>query len=72
LAAKDPEVRSLASKIAAIERHRPDEDISELHRDLRAARLRVKIELEAAGDPPLTGEQRSKLAGLLLSGGGPS
>jgi hypothetical protein len=66
---KDATVRSVTSQIGAAKKHHPKANIGPLYRDLRAARLSELIRKEAAADPPLTTEQRVKLAGLLLGGG---
>jgi hypothetical protein len=70
MAAHDPDVRALSCKIAAIERHHPNSDTSDLRRDLRAASLADRIRREAEFDPPLSSEQRSRLAALLLKPSG--
>jgi len=61
--------RSIAGKIAAIERHHPGADTTELRRDLGAAQLEEHVRRVVDTFPPLTAEQRSRLA-LLLKGGG--
>lgn len=64
--AHDPRVRSISARIAAVERHHPDADHSELRRDLRAARAEEYVErLVAEGEPRLTAEQRARLARIL-------
>jgi hypothetical protein len=68
--AHDPTVRVLSSKIAAIERHHPDTDTGELRRDMRAAQLAEYISRVVAEAPPLTEDQRNRIAALLRSGGG--
>jgi hypothetical protein len=62
--------RSIAGKLAAIERHHPYVDTSELRRDLRAAGLEEHVRQVVDAFPPLTAEQRSRLALLLQGGGG--
>jgi hypothetical protein len=61
-------------KLNALQRHRPPGDpaIAAARIDLRVAKLAEEISREAEADPPLTPEQRSQLALLLLrpSGGG--
>lgn len=59
-----------ATTIAAITRHNGPDDprLPELQRDLRAAELEEHIRKLVDSAPPLTDEQRSRLAGLL--GGG--
>jgi hypothetical protein len=55
-------------KLNALQRHRtPDDpDIKAARIDLRVAKLADEIIREAEADPPLTVEQRSRLAVLLL------
>jgi hypothetical protein len=59
-------------KLNALQRHRPPDDpaIAAARIDLRAAKLADEITREAEADPPLSAEQRSRLAVLLLGGGG--
>jgi hypothetical protein len=52
-------------RLAATVRHNPDADVSEIRRDLRAARLEDAIRKAVDAAPPLSPEQRAKLAGLL-------
>jgi hypothetical protein len=70
MASRDPEVRSLSGQIAAIERHHSNADTGALRLELRTASLAERIRREAESDPPLSFEQRSRLAALLLSSGG--
>jgi hypothetical protein len=67
--ARDPEVRTISSRIAATERHHPDTDTSALRRDLRVAQLAAHIRRVVDAAPPLSGAQRDRLAVLLRSGG---
>jgi hypothetical protein len=55
-------------KLNALQRHRPPDDpaIDTARIDLRVAKLADEIICEAETDPPLTAEQRSQLAILLL------
>lgn len=54
------------ARIAAHKRNHPDADVpAELYRDLRAARAQAYIEELVAAAPPLTEEQRDRLAVLL-------
>lgn len=55
----------IRSQIAIQSRHHPDLDTSELRRDLRAARAEEYIREVVAAAPPLTAEQRDRLAVLL-------
>lgn len=56
------------SKIAHAKRRDPSADVTELRRQLKAERLEEHIALTVASWPPLTTEQRDRLA-LLLRGG---
>lgn len=58
-------VATARARLAATVRHRPESDHSELRRDLRAARLEDYIRRTVDAAPPLTDEQRDKLATLL-------
>lgn len=55
------------ARLAALVRHHPHEDHGDARRDLRAARLADAICKTVDAAPPLTEEQRSRLA-LLLRG----
>jgi hypothetical protein len=65
----DPTVRLITARIAASTRWHPEVDTTESSRALRAARLAERIRQEAEKDPPLSTEQRTQLAILLLRGG---
>lgn len=75
----DARSRQLRGKLANASRHRPDEDHTELRRDLKASRLEEYIRRTVDEAPPLTYEQRERLAQLLhpapaaaaAAGGGP-
>ena len=56
-------------RLNALQRHRPPDDpaIDAARVDLRVAKLAEEISREADADPPLSPEQRSRLAVLLLS-----
>ncbi|MGZ4531936.1 MAG: hypothetical protein ACXVXP_06255 [Mycobacteriaceae bacterium] len=56
------------AKLAAHKRHHPDSDLTEIRRDLKAAHLASYIKRVCDAAPPLTPEQRDRLA-LLLRGG---
>ena len=59
------------SKIArAVRDHHPESEITALRRDLRADRLEEHIQRVVDEAPPLTAEQRARLAILLTSSGG--
>jgi hypothetical protein len=66
--AKSPAARTLSARVAAIARHHPDRDLADLQRDLRAARLEEYVRELVDSAPPLTAEQRDRLAVLLLGG----
>jgi len=53
------------ARLAAHKRHHPDADDSDLRRNLRAARLEDYIRKTVEAAPPLTDEQRWRLAALL-------
>jgi hypothetical protein len=63
---------SAAGRVSVLTRHHgPDHPVVAAARaELREARLREAIEREAAADPPLSPEQRARLAVLLLKSGG--
>lgn len=56
------------ARLAATQRHHPHADTTELRRDLKAARLEDYIARTVDSAPPLSPEQRDRLA-LLLRGG---
>jgi hypothetical protein len=56
------------AEIARTIRANKDADVTELRRQLKAERLEEHIRKVVAAAPPLTAEQRDRLA-LLLSGG---
>ena len=60
-----PEIAKARAKIAASGRWHPDCDTGELRRDLRAAKLADHIRRVVDEAPPLTTEQRDRLAVLL-------
>ncbi|MEU4221018.1 hypothetical protein [Actinoplanes sp. NPDC026623] len=57
------------ARLAAAERHHPGADTSELRRQLRAERLAKTITSTLIEMPPLTAQERCRLAALLLSDG---
>ena len=57
------------SKIAHIKKHDPSADVTDLRRQLRAERLEDYIKRTVDEAPPLTAEQRLRLAGILAGGG---
>jgi hypothetical protein len=71
----DPPVNlhhSAAGRVSVLTRHHgPDHPVvAEARAELREARLREAIEREAESDPPLSAEQRARLAVLLLRSSG--
>jgi hypothetical protein len=65
------DVAALRARHAALARYRPADDpaLVEARRDLRAARLQHAVSEAVAAAPPLTGEQRRRIAALLTGGG---
>jgi hypothetical protein len=57
------------SQIANKKRHDPDADVADLRQRLKAERLEEYISRVVAEAPPLTPEQRDKLAAILRGGG---
>lgn len=72
MAARDKTIRVASTRLAALVRHRtPDDpDVVDATRDLRAAQLGEHVRRVVDGFPPLTSEQRSRLAALLADGEG--
>lgn len=60
------------SEIARAKRANPDADVTELRRQLRAERLEEYVKRTVDTAPPLTDEQRERVAALLrpTAGGG--
>ncbi len=65
-----PDQRRLRASLAAVCRHHP-ENADKLRRDLKASRAADYIQRLVSEAPPLTEEQRGRLA-LLLRGDGES
>ena len=67
----NPTVRTARAVLAATERHHGPEDArtQDARREVRRLSLLEHIEKVVADAPPLTAEQRSALAALLLTGG---
>jgi hypothetical protein len=57
------------ARIAAVERHHPGADTTELRRELRAERLAKAITSTLTEEPTLTSQERCRLAALLLADG---
>lgn len=53
------------ARIAAIKRHHPDADTTDAERELKAADAEEYIRGLVETFPPLTGEQKARLAALL-------
>ncbi len=70
MAAHDPATRSAAARLNAAKRWHPDRDPSDLRRDLRAAQIEAAIRKAVDAAPPLTPEQRTRIALLLRGSGG--
>lgn len=58
-------VHHLRAKLAAQSRHNPTGDHDQLRRDLAAAKLEEHVSRVVADAPPLTAEQRDRIAALL-------
>lgn len=58
----------IRSRLATTRRLHPDADITDLQRDLKAARLADHIRKTVDAAPELTADQRERLAGLLRGG----
>ena len=71
MAAHDQNIRVASTRLAALVRHRTadDPDVIEAARDLRAAQLDEHVRRVVDSFPPLTPEQRSRLAALLAGTG---
>ena len=65
-----PAAKSARGRIAALSRSREsdDPDLQAAHRDLRAERLASHVTEVVASAPPLTDEQRERIAALLRVG----
>jgi hypothetical protein len=62
----DPQQRRTRARVAALKRHHPDDKQTlDLARDFKAARLAEYVERMMDAAPPLSQEQRDKLANLL-------
>lgn len=60
--------RSLAGKLGSTMRHHPDADVSDIRRELAAARIQDRIEEVLADAPPLTAAQIDRLT-VIMHGG---
>lgn len=57
--------RAVRARLAAKLRHHPEQDHSDTRRDLAAANLEQYVRKVLSAAPPLTDEQRTRLAELL-------
>lgn len=57
------------SKIATTLRYDPAADVTDLRRELRAQRLEEHVQKVIDAAPPLTDEQRDRIARILQGGG---
>jgi hypothetical protein len=69
--AQSPTRRRAAAVVGAVERHHGPDDprLPVLRRDLRAAELEEHVRRIVGNAPPLTAEQRDRIAALLRTGG---
>ena len=56
------------SRLANAKKRDPHADVTDLQRDLKAARLADHVEKALADAPPLTDDQRRRIARLLIGG----
>jgi hypothetical protein len=63
-----PKVAHLRARVATSVRHGNHTAADEARRDLLAARLEEQIKRAVAGAPPLTDEQRRRLAAIIRGG----
>lgn len=68
MATASPERLTLAGKLANTRRHYPEQDTTEIERELAAVKIADYIRSIVAEAPPLTQEQRDRLANLLRGG----
>ena len=59
----------IRSRLANTRRIDPNADVTDLRRDLKAARLAEHVEKALSDAPPLTDAQRHRIARLLIGGG---
>lgn len=60
--------KTARAKLAAATRHHPDEDHTNLQRELAAAKLESYVARIVAEAPPLTPEQLDRVSALLRAG----
>ncbi|WP_147394306.1 hypothetical protein [Arthrobacter cheniae] len=66
------QTRTARAKLAAAARHHRDGDHSDLQRDLAVAKINAYVAKVVAEAPPLTTDQRRRLAALFAPAGGGS
>ncbi|WP_326646407.1 hypothetical protein OG884_17455 [Streptosporangium sp. NBC_01755] len=66
--AETPTPTEIACKIARTRRYAPDADVTDLQRELHAAKIAKFVRETADRFPPLSDDQKSTLA-LLIKGG---
>lgn len=62
--------RKLISRLGAESRFHPESDATEIRRDLAASRIEDYVARVVDAAPPLTPEQRDRIAALLRPAGG--
>lgn len=65
MAARNPELRTRTGQVTAALRWGTENDVISAKRNLHEARLRILVEREIAKWPPLSAEQRARIAALL-------
>ncbi|GEL22751.1 hypothetical protein PSU4_17050 [Pseudonocardia sulfidoxydans NBRC 16205] len=67
MAARTPARRSAAARVSVLQRHHGPDDprLNDARRELRAAELEDHVRRIVDGAPPLTAEQRNRIATLL-------
>ncbi|MGW4581950.1 hypothetical protein ACWELP_24975 [Rhodococcus aetherivorans] len=61
--------RKLVATLGATRRHHPDADTTDIRRELAASTIEDHVRAVVAQAPPLTDEQRERIAALLRAGG---
>lgn len=64
------EAQQLRQRIAGRRRHDPTADVEDLQAEMPAAKIEAYIRRAVASAPPLTAEQRDRLAAIFRGGGG--
>lgn len=68
MSVSSPTTRRLVGIQAATARHHPEADTTQLRRDLAASHIADYVARVVAEAPPLTSEQRERIASLLMGG----